>query len=1512
MLRGSSHRPHLTSTPTNAGFQSLSARLQANLSAGLQSRLDVITRAVAELDDATLTAQMDLRCRELRGMHSPGLKEYKADISSLPVFKRGDDIDRWTEHLFTKTWQHPGSAEIYQFFRELIYLDDDLRLPPPRRILDLVDHRVDPRDASTYVIEGEQRFANGGALSEGAVDHSDADGSIPAPQQPSFSGPPTNPDHWHLGDELEVLLETSQDGDDGTQMLQWVRGYRFWSFSRLRGVQLVPTDSEQIETYPLNRVRLVRSDYRTPTQRDSQSTPLSAIGDADTGVLDSGVYIPGLHEPWMCILMLARVSSRGQTFTRVLAPQLLALIQDSAMREQVAHEGQGYLHRQLLCLYKLEGQSPGLRVIIELNSTDLRYKNPYQLVSSLAKRDLALNKATPEQHKLWEYLKVLDHAVSVERDADWKRVITNIREKALTEFTRAPHMSKQAAADVRKELEQAVGVRKALAAIQKGISVEGKALNTHHSSDKSAQPIKPSGTNLRAPAKPTTAVKAETKTDQQKMCFHYAFNKDGCKRKECRQSTTHTQEAKAAFEASMSKEKLADLKRKYVERLAFYETKNKARDSPQKGRPKEQKGDSRGNRYYVLSKGGGKAMMHYRSGTSNADDTELVIVGKAMMHYRSSTADDPSNGREGSSNDQHVTTSTTLRLSLQDGVILVVRAVFTCINGAFSMMVSLISTVVAAITGPRIPQLQDSSSMPISTEYQSFAGPPPRLTLCHCGHEVAILQATSANVRTENVGRWFARCNRSPQCRFFAWLEVGSPIDMISRAAEIAHPRRLGLSPRGRIYAAPTLQIDDDSAVPAAVPANLPSATVVSLPDRLPDSVQVDVRTFWRRLCQAYDRQDTDQRARVQRQLVKYINEHQDVVGLIPEIVKLCEGVISQELFLKLGRRMPSADAPKQILCVHTPCMRSIMINDQWLEGDRVICSYCAGHDKGPMDLVSCPACEVMAPRMYPQARQDQYDGSGPSGGSSQNSSGNRRPRSPRRHGTSRNSSPQPVRKTTVGTRRGRSAYVTFRQRAAGNSFGTSGTNLSAGVQFMPEEGGKSIAFVQSNDDSLLARVHLEDEVYAEFIGDAIPQEAALAYLTKATQEAAEDRVGEVTRQLKAVKRQQPDTHRWKLSATHSHADLARLMCGLTDTLKNFCGLTESAEQHLEKWLADTCTDTDLVSAKYVERAGLTDKIDKRIRISIGTAKGPDCFQTQGIVEVPIKMRAYGNNIWHTLVRPMHVCDMDDRCLLNVMALQECGWKIVLERNANGDPGNFLMAPDGVIFALHVDECGMPILPTRGAPIARYSKPDVARCEQARASMRRDAYFTHQPQLSSYDSNAQDVYDSESDDEPPARYYAGFDNSGTDQDDSDSDTDQRGLAYVTKAVRNEAAKLRADSAKQRVHKAARGRIVVHTPFSWHSLLHISKKRSAATALQGNTRFKVGGKVKRSEDLTDADLDELEQAAKGCRICKLTKVTAPAARQGKAMHTIDLSEAFDTVELPTSESASNAGPEARPE
>ena len=96
-----------------------------------------------------------------------------------------------------------------------------------------------------------------------------------------------------------------------------------------------------------------------------------------------------------------------------------------------------------------------------------------------------------------------------------------------------------------------------------------------------------------------------------------------------------------------------------------------------------------------------------------------------------------------------------------------------------------------------------------------------------------------------------------------------------------------------------------------------------------------------------------------------------------------------------------------------------------------------------------------------------------------------------------------------------------------------------------------------------------------------------------------------------------------------------------------------------EKWLADTCTDTDLVSAKYIECVGLTDKIDRRVRISIGTAKGPDCFQTHGLVHVPIGIRAYGNNVWHTLTIPMHVCDMEDRCLINVMGLQESGWRIV-------------------------------------------------------------------------------------------------------------------------------------------------------------------------------------------------------------------------------------------------------------
>ena len=48
----------------------------------------------------------------------------------------------------------------------------------------------------------------------------------------------------------------------------------------------------------------------------------------------------------------------------------------------------------VVTLCKLEGQSPGLQIIMELNAADSDYKDLKQLVTALAKCDLALDSAT--------------------------------------------------------------------------------------------------------------------------------------------------------------------------------------------------------------------------------------------------------------------------------------------------------------------------------------------------------------------------------------------------------------------------------------------------------------------------------------------------------------------------------------------------------------------------------------------------------------------------------------------------------------------------------------------------------------------------------------------------------------------------------------------------------------------------------------------------------------------------------------------------------------------------------------------------------------------------------------------------------------------------------------------------------------------------------------------------------------------------------------------------------------
>ena len=76
---------------------------------------------------------------------------------------------------------------------------------------------------------------------------------------------------------------------------------------------------------------------------------------------------------------------------------------------------------------------------------------------------------------------------------------------------------------------------------------------------------------------------------------------------------------------------------------------------------------------------------------------------------------------------------------------------------------------------------------------------------------------------------------------------------------------------------------------------------------------------------------------------------------------------------------------------------------------------------------------------------------------------------------------------------------------------------------------------------------------------------------------------------------------------------------------------------------------------------------------------------------------------------------------------------------------------------------------------------------------------------------------------------------------------------------------------------ARTRRVVHTPQSWHMLLHTGRKLPLATAKSSDVLFDISGKVKVGHDLTSEDRKEFDKAASSCRICQQTKLTAPAAR-----------------------------------
>ena len=75
----------------------------------------------------------------------------------------------------------------------------------------------------------------------------------------------------------------------------------------------------------------------------------------------------------------------------------------------------------------------------------------------------------------------------------------------------------------------------------------------------------------------------------------------------------------------------------------------------------------------------------------------------------------------------------------------------------------------------------------------------------------------------------------------------------------------------------------------------------------------------------------------------------------------------------------------------------------------------------------------------------------------------------------------------------------------------------------------------------------------------------------------------------------------------------------------------------------------------------------------------------------------------HTLEIRAHVVDIGKKCLVNMAGLAHKG--CIFAHGGDDKALDLVMAPNKAVFALCQGKCGMPILPTKDAPIKASSAP---------------------------------------------------------------------------------------------------------------------------------------------------------------------------------------------------------------
>ena len=135
-------------------------------------------------------------------------------------------------------------------------------------------------------------------------------------------------------------------------------------------------------------------------------------------LLTAGIFVPGKHQPWMCLAVYSRVSHIRQQLNKLLLAQFRSLIDDETTRETCQVVSGVRFTEALIALLIIISMNPGKQLVITLNETHLSYQSLHQLAQLLLKCKAAVLHATPGQRMCFEALHMLDKGANKECDAD--------------------------------------------------------------------------------------------------------------------------------------------------------------------------------------------------------------------------------------------------------------------------------------------------------------------------------------------------------------------------------------------------------------------------------------------------------------------------------------------------------------------------------------------------------------------------------------------------------------------------------------------------------------------------------------------------------------------------------------------------------------------------------------------------------------------------------------------------------------------------------------------------------------------------------------------------------------------------------------------------------------------------------------------------------------------------------------------------------------------------------------